>query len=349
MTDRPAPPEPEISETRAERLAAWGYSAGWRAVRALPRSVALRGAYLAADEAFRRRGPRVLQYARNLRRVLDHADAGDGAGPVEPAARLARETKLGLRSYARFWVETFQLPGMDPAAVVEKVRPTTYGMEHVQAAVDAGRGVVVALPHSGNWDVAGLFVTRDLVPITTVAERLKPESLYREFLAYRESLGMEILPLTGPGSANSSAVLKQRLRAGGVVCLVGDRDLTSSGVPVTFFGEATRMPAGPAMLAALTGADLCPVHLTFLPDGWKQVVRPPLPLPGTRLSQQVRAGTQLLADAFAAGIAETPHDWHMLQPLWLDDLARTGSGRPEKTAPIPAETSDRPVTVAGAP
>jgi KDO2-lipid IV(A) lauroyltransferase len=91
-------------------------------------------------------------------------------------------------------------------------------------------------------------------------------------------------------------------------------------VPVTFFGEATRMPAGPAMLAALTGADLCPVHLSFTDDGWRQVIHPPLQLPGTRLAQQVREGTQLLADVFATGIRGYPQDWHMLQPLWLADL-----------------------------
>ena len=105
-----------------------------------------------------------------------------------------------------------------------------------------------------------------------------------------------------------------------MVCLLGDRDLTSRGVPVQFFGEQTRMPAGPAMLAALTGADLCPVHLTFTDSGWRAVINAPLQVPGTRLADKVRTGTQMLADHYAAGIGATPADWHMLQPLWLADL-----------------------------
>ena len=299
----------------AAALIAAGYAAGWGAARRLPETLGHRIADAAADRAMARRGPAVVQYARNLRRVL-----GADADPH----RLYTETAAGLRSYARFWLETFRLPAMDRAEVSERFMAASTGMHHIRSAVDAGRGVVLVLPHSGNWDVAGMALAHTYGSLTSVAERLRPESLYRRFVGFRESLGMEILPLTG-GATPTSTLLKQRLQAGGIVCLLGDRDLTASGVPVTFFGEPTRMPAGPAMLATLTGADLCVAHLTYRPEadgrpGWWTEVSAPVELPGSRLAERVRQGTQLVADGFARSIATRPRDWHMLQPLWLADL-----------------------------
>lgn len=314
-----------------EKLVDLGYGLGWSAVRGLPQGPSRWVTDRVADRAARRPGKGSRQYARNLYRVLSHGTQGPGTVPVSPQ-QLHDTVRLGLRSYARYWRETFQLPALDPDEVAARVSTTTVGVEHVHRAVDAGRGIMMALPHSGNWDVAGLWMSKLFGGITSVAERLRPESLYEKFVAYRESLGMEILPLTG-GHSSVSGALKDRLNAGGIVCLLGDRDLTSSGVEVDFFGARTRMPAGPAMLAALTGADLLPVHLTYDGDrGWRQVISAPVSLPGTRLAEQVRGGTQLLADHYAAGIAGTPHDWHMLQPLWLDDLpperrARIENGR----------------------
>ena len=312
------------------RLADLGYGAAWAGLRHLPHRPTLAAANVIADRAFRRRGPAVIQYARNLRRVLVHG-APDGSEPAAGIARrvdpaeLSATVKAGLRSYARYWVETFQLPGMDLAEVAGRAEAGTTGLEHVRAAVEEGRGAIIALPHSGNWDVAGLMICRIFGSLTSVAERLQPDSLYEKFVAYRQLLGMEILPLTGPGAAATSGLLKERLRAGQVVCLLGDRDLGGSGVPVDFFGERTRMPAGPAMLAALTGAALLPTHLSYNRHGWRNVIGPPLSLPGTRLAEQVRTGTQLLADRYAAGIAGAPADWHMLQPLWPGDML--GGGR----------------------
>ncbi|WP_063061082.1 phosphatidylinositol mannoside acyltransferase [Nocardia sienata] len=285
-----------------------GYAAGWRLVRALPDRAARTLFDRGADFAARKGGP--LQLRRNLARVV-------GVAAEAVPDELVRAS---MRSYARYWREAFRLPTMDHAELVESGRITVIGREHLDAALARGRGVVFVLPHSGNWDMAGTWLVQNYGTFTTVAERLKPESLFERFVAYRESLGFEVFPLTG-GEQPPFTALAQRLRDNKIVCLMGERDLTGRGVPVTFFGERTWMPAGAAALAAETGAALMPVHVWFTVDdrgreGWIVRTREPLDVTGG-----VAAATQALADCFAAGIAEHPADWHMWQPLWETDLS----------------------------
>ncbi|MGH3871229.1 MAG: phosphatidylinositol mannoside acyltransferase [Pseudonocardiaceae bacterium] len=286
------------------RLADLGYATGWRLARVAPEGLTAGVFRAGADLAARRDGPGARQLRRNLARVVP------GATPVQLDA-LVRE---GLRSYARYWQETFTLPGADHATLLDRLDGAMYGVEHLDAALDSGRGVVVVLPHSGNWDMAGLWLVRRHGVFSTVVERLRPEALYRRFVDYRASLGFDIVPLTGAGSPIPR--LLRRLRAGGVVCLLADRDLTGVGATVTFFGAAARMPLGPARLAAVTGATLLVIGCWFTPDGWGIRFHPPVVVPG-RSAAEV---TQHMADCFAADIAAHPQDWHMLQPLWIDDL-----------------------------
>ena len=287
------------------RLPDAAYAGGWAVVRALPEAVA-HGVFRAgADLAWRRGGPGVDVLRRNLARVAPDRD-------------LDELTRAALRSYARYWCEVFRLPVTSRERVVGGM--ATVGEPRLRESVGAGRGTVMALPHSGNWDHAGAWCGATGVPFTTVAERLRPESLYDRFVAFRESLGMEVLPLTG-GARPPYDVLVERLEAGGTLCLLADRDLSLRGVDVRFFGEAARMPAGPAALALQTGATLLPVTLSFTDDGWQVVFHPEVP------HTDVATMTQAMADAFAAGIAAHPADWHMLQRLWLDDLAATDPRR----------------------
>ncbi|WP_039825632.1 phosphatidylinositol mannoside acyltransferase [Nocardia testacea] len=285
-----------------------GYAAGWRLVRALPERMARTVFDRGADFAARKGGP--VQLRRNLARVVG-----------VPAEAVSDElVRASMRSYARYWREAFRLPTMDHAELVESGRIVVIGREHLDAALARGRGVVFVLPHSGNWDMAGTWLVQNYGTFTTVAERLKPESLFERFVAYRESLGFEVFPLTG-GEQPPFTALAQRLRDNKIVCLMGERDLTGRGVPVTFFGERTWMPAGAAALAVETGAALMPVHVSFTVDdrgreGWVVRTREPLDV-----TAGVAAATQALADCFAAGIAEHPADWHMLQPLWETDLS----------------------------
>ena len=182
---------------------------------------------------------------------------------------------------------------------------------------------MLALPHSGNWDMAGVWLVQTRGTFTTVAERLQPESLYRRFIDYREGLGFEVLPLSG-GDRPAFEVLCERLRDGGVVCLMAERDLTRTGVEVDFFGEPTRMPAGPAKLAIATGAALLPAHCWFEDNSGRGCeIHPPLDC----TSGDVGVITQALADQFATNIAAHPADWHMMQPQWLADLSEARQAR----------------------
>jgi phosphatidylinositol dimannoside acyltransferase len=195
--------------------------------------------------------------------------------------------------------------------------PHTTGNDVAMEAMEAGRGVVYALPHAGNWDVAGVYVIeemrrRGLDPaMTTVAERLEPEAVYRRFVEYRESLGFEIVAQDDGRRAHLA--LTRRLRAGGLVCLVADRDLTGTGIEVPFLGGTIRLPAGPASLAAMTGAQLHAVGPFFLPGRrWGAVVSPPIAVPDRAA---VPAATAELAKRFEEHVTAYPQDWHMLQEL----------------------------------
>jgi KDO2-lipid IV(A) lauroyltransferase len=210
------------------------------------------------------------------------------------------------------------------------------GGQHVEASLEVGRGAILALPHSGNWDMSGVWLTNTHGRFATVAERLKPESLYKRFLDYRESLGFEVLPLTG-GPRPPFEVLAERLRANGLVCLMSDRDLTKSGVPVNLFGEPTMLPAGPAKLALATGSVLLPVHSYYEPDVAATLVGPPLDLS----SGDVNVITQALADRFTINIGAHPADWHMLQPQWIADLSE------DRRARLDQERSDPEIDAAG--
>lgn len=297
-----------------ESLVDWGYAAGWRVVRAMPESLARTVFDAGARYAARGGGPEQLR--KNLARVIG----------TTPAAVPDSLMRASVASYARYWREAFRLPTMNQAELAKRLDRVFIGAEKFADAHRGGRGAVIALPHSGNWDMAGVWLAQNYGTFTTVAERLTPESLYDRFITYRESLGFEVLPLTG-GQRPPMEVLAERLRANRFVCLMADRDLTRSGVQVNFFGERTRLPAGPARLAIETGAPLHPAHVYY--DGDDCVVQIDDALDTN--SGDVGVITQALADRFAVNIAAHPADWHMLQPQWLADLsaqrrARLGVG-----------------------
>jgi len=294
------------------------YAAGWAVVRGTPERIARRQFDAIADAVYVRNGHGVRRLTANLRRVV---------GPAASEHEMRRLTHRGVRSYLRYWREVFQLPRMSRIDVVQRTTFVGESDQRIRDGAASPNGMILALPHMGNWDWAGAWLTGAVVSkFTTVAERLEPASLFDRFVEFREGLGMEVLPLTG-GERAPYEVLADRLRSGGTLALLADRDLTATGLEVQFFGEAARMPAGPAALAVDTGAVLQPITLTY-PDPRRLCIHahPPIQRPpasnGRALDRagQVQAMTQGLADAFASAIAAAPQDWHMLQRVWTADL-----------------------------
>ena len=287
-------------EALRQRVFDLAFALAWALVRRLPESVVTGVFNRIADFVVRRNGRGVQRLRSNLAVVRPTAT------PID----LDDLTAAGMRSYLRYWQEAFRLPDWDADRIVGRVR--TVNEKLLRDAHDAGRGVICALPHLANYDHAGAWAGQTGMPVSTVAERLRPESLFDRFVAYPKKLGMEVLPLTG-SDEHVFGVLAERLRAGGFVCLVADRDLSERGVPVTFFGRQSRMPAGPAALSVRTGAPLIPATLHY--DGPDLVI--------TFHETIERDGgpaamTQRCADAFAEGIAAHPQDWHMLQRIFVD-------------------------------
>lgn len=291
-----------------------GYLAAWRLLRALPASQVYLAGSVTAEAVVRRRGAGVRRLTQNLAAV-----------GVEPAA-LPAMTKAAIRSYVRYWCEVFRLPTWSPAQIRASVR--VVGDQAVRDNLQAGRGVVMALAHQGNWDLAGAWACLDLGAVTTVVERLEPPEVYEAFVDFRRGLGMTVHPLGEPGLTGT---LVAALKKGHIVPLLADRDLSGTGVEVELAGNAAQIAAGPALLAELTGAALVPATVTYEKvsvdrDGWPEsgyrtliTFHPEIELPtgGTR-HERVRAGVEGYAAVLGEAIRSTPADWHMLQPVFTD-------------------------------
>jgi KDO2-lipid IV(A) lauroyltransferase len=299
----------------SEQLTGWAYQLGWKLICRLPQPWAQWAFTTVADIAWRRQGPRVGVLEGNLRRVLSWKQ-GD---PEVDGKELRALSRTAMRSYARYWLEVFRLPVIPVERIQSGMHINADGEAALFAHLKAGRGVLLALPHMGNFEQAGAWVMAEGAgTFTTVAERLRPESVYEAFLRFRQGLGMEVLPLTG--GVSPFGTLAQRLRAGGLVCLVSDRDLKESGVEVEMFGEPARIAAS-AALAVHTGAALMPVATWFEGGDWGAHIYPEIPVPGSGTrAEKVAVMSQQLARVFEQAIAEHPQDWHMLQRVFTGDL-----------------------------
>jgi phosphatidylinositol dimannoside acyltransferase len=315
-----------------ERLMARMYLLAWAAVCKIPESWARWLFTAIADLLWLRHGRGVRQLEANLRRVLRQGTpSGSGVSPGHAARELRRESRDGMRSYLRYWLEVFRLGVIPPARIMSGMRIDGVDADIPFGYMAAGRGVIFALPHMGNYEQAGAWIVRrGAGSFTTVVERLASSAVFDRFVEFRESLGMEIIPHAG--GVDPSMILAQRLREGRLVCLVCDRDLGASGVEVEFFGEKARMAAGPAALALETGAALMPVTLWFEGADWGARIYPEIPQPqrgGHR--EKIAAMSQQVARVFEQGISEHPQDWHMLHKVFVADLdpARLGANEVE--------------------
>jgi lauroyl/myristoyl acyltransferase len=280
------------------------------------------------------RGKRAL-LMRHLRR----------ADPTLSGVRLRLAAQAAYDSYARYWLESFRLPHLSRKAVARGMR--VEGYEHVTVALAAGNGVILALPHLGGWEWAGRWLVDNGLRVTVVVERLDPPELFDWFAGLRRRLGMNVVAL-GPDVGTE---VLAALRRNDVVCLLCDRDIQRTGVPVEFFGERTTLPAGPATLSLRTGAPLLPTAVYFAGagrfdgDGHLGIVRPPVDTTrrGDGLRADVARVTQDLAHELEQLIRREPTQWHLLQPNWpsdpgyetVSDVQNSGSVDSDSTKRLP--------------
>ena len=243
---------------------------------------------------------------RHLRRV----------NPTWPRWRLRAAVQDAFESYARYWVESLRLPSLSARTVAAGIEVADY--EHIAAAREEGTGVILALPHLGGWEWAGRWLADRGNPVTVVVERIEPPELFDWFAELRAKLGMTVVGL----GADAGRATLQALKRNEIVCLLSDRNIGGGGVDVEFFGERTKLPAGPATLALRTGAPILPVAVYFTRrvDGHQGLVRPPLAAERRgSLREDVSRITQCLAAELEHLIRRAPEQWHLFQPNWPSD------------------------------
>jgi KDO2-lipid IV(A) lauroyltransferase len=302
--------EPRPAPSAGSRAAYLAYRAGAAFANALPGPVA---------EPVAGAVGRTLALAMPARRRIVERNLHRAAGADLDGLDLQRSVSDVFASYARYWLELFRLPHEGAAAIDRKFHVDGY--EHLEAALVAGRGAIMTLPHVGGFEYAAAWIANRGHPPTVVVEAVEPPELLEWFKRQRAALGMEVVPL-GPHAAGR---MLEALKANRVICLLADRDISGDGVEVEFFGERTTMPGGPAVLALRTGAPILPVAVYFEARGQhRAVIQPPVPAERLgRLREDVERVTQDIARRFEDLIRAHPEQWHVMQPNWPSDREGT--------------------------
>ena len=280
------------------------YLFAWKVIGVLPEKSAYKLANLVSDQIFIKNGKGVKRLRSNYKRVM----------PNISERELEVLTKDGMRSYLRYWFDTFRLNKWSKSRIIE----TTFVVREnlLRDPIETKKGCIIALPHAGNWDHAAAYFCSTGIPITAVVEKLKPEAIFKKFLAYRQSIGIEAIS----HREKTIPILLERLNQGKLVALVADRDMSRNGIEVNFLGGIAKMPAGPAILAVKTGSPLVTAYIRYIDKGIEITFDETIKLPVTGSEEeQIRIVTQSMADNFAKRIKDSPVDWHMLQRIWVDE------------------------------
>ena len=280
------------------------YLFAWKVIGVLPEKSAYKLANVISDRVYSKNGKGVKRLRSNYRRVM----------PNISERQLDELTKDGMRSYLRYWFDTFRLNKWSKARIIE----TTFVVREnlLRDPIATKEGCIIALPHAGNWDHAAAYFCSTGITLTAVVEKLKPEAIFKKFLAYRQSIGIEAIS----HKEKTIPILMERLNQGKLIALVADRDMSRNGIEVNFLGGIAKMPAGPAILALKTGAPLVTAYIRYLEKGieitFDETIK--LPVAGSE-EEQIKIVTQSMADNFAKRIKDSPVDWHMLQRIWVDE------------------------------
>jgi KDO2-lipid IV(A) lauroyltransferase len=197
-------------------------------------------------------------------------------------------------------------------------RISVEGFEHIENALILGRGVILALPHLGGWEWSGRWLIHQGHSLHAVVEKLDSEALFKVFVDLRVSYGVSVIPLDDKaGVAVQDALAKNE-----IVALLCDRDLQGNGIEVSFFGEKTSVPAGPAFFALRTGAALIPLGTYFGKglNNHETLVRPAISVQRTgSLRDDMSRVSQDLVTELEVLIRKKPEQWHLFQPNWPSD------------------------------
>ena len=280
------------------------YLVAWKLIAYLPEKSAYQLAIFVSDRIYKKNGKGIKRLRSNYARVM----------PEYSTQKLEELTKLGMRSYLRYWFDTFRLSRWSKNRIISTTQVIRENL--LRDPINSKQGCIVALPHAGNWDHAAAYFCSTGITLTAVVEKLKPEAIFKKFLAYRESIGIEAIS----HKEKTIPILTQRLQDGKLIALVADRDMSRNGVEVNFFGKTSKMPSGPAILAIKTGAPLITAYVRYTPDGIQIIFDETIkPTNSGNEEDQIKIITQSIADNFAKRIKEYPVDWHMLQRIWIDE------------------------------
>ena len=266
----------------------------------------------AAYMAWRAKSKSIKQLELNLARVLDCEVTDPRISPLSLQA---------MRSYMRYYCETFMLPRWPDSILIDRVRHEN--SEPVLAALKSG-GAVLTLPHLANWDWAGAWAARYFGSLCTVAERLRPEGVFQKFLKARQSRGITLMPLTGEGGTYE--FLREHVNQGRLVALLGDRDVAKSGMGNQFFGHRASLPIGAALLALDTGRPLFSCAPWYEGEDLvisfdDEIIFDRSPVQGRDRLRRAQEITKQVAENFERHIRSHPENWHQLQPVWADLIA----------------------------
>lgn len=282
----------------------------WRVARWLPRSWVRAIAWLLVMYAWVAKAKPARRLEENYARVTGLSG--------KPLRRLGRR---GLASVARYYAETFEMSRLTVHQLDARVRIDN--PDALDGVFSEDRGTVAVLGHLGNWDLVGAYACRHIIPVTAVAEVLEPREVFDEFVALRERWGLRILGHEGGATFRELIRIARSERT--LVCLLSDRDLSGSGIPVTMWGHEVKVAPGPAALAQSVRTVILPVMIRYERLSGRQrlrarsrwgvvlhfgeVVRPDDFTGDNRLADMTQAWATQIAD-FVGMYTE---DWHMLQ------------------------------------
>ena len=240
------------------------------------------------------------------RAALDNYAAALGRDRGDP--QVARVARRAFQNYARMLIDFVLMGSLTPDELVDRVT-FDEGRDHLDAALARGRGVIVATPHVGSWDMAGSYAAALGYKISAVAERF-PGSLNQAVVETRQRFGMQVITL---GRAAVRAIT-EALRANHIVALVCDLEQGPGGVEVRFFGRRAIVPGGPAAFALKTGAALMPAtQYRTSPGRYEIRLDPPLSLQDGETKEMVM---QRVIDRLQDFIRERPEQWYAFRPMF---------------------------------